>query len=197
MSLDVSKTPYTFSPVLLYFVHGSGHSDGKPAMVFSDMIRQALYSADSNYLPSSQFKDTWCMISWWRHQMEAFSALLDLCVGNSPVTGGFPTQRPVTQSFDVFFDLRPNKWLSKQSWGWWFETLSRSLWRHSNVPAPYFETVQENYQLFIPLHNSAYHSVCYLCSPRESFLYDHIITVQVKISSSSGTRFNIKTIFIV
>ena len=37
--------------------------------------------------------------------------------------GEFPTQRPVTRSFDVYFDLRPNKRLSKQSWGWWFETL--------------------------------------------------------------------------
>ena len=47
--------------------------------------------------------------------------------------GEFPTQRPVTRSFDVFFDLRPNKPRNKQSWGWWFETLSRSLWRHRNV----------------------------------------------------------------
>ena len=31
-----------------------------------------------------------------------------------------------------FFDLRLDKRLSKQSWGWWFETLSRPLWRHSN-----------------------------------------------------------------
>ena len=54
-----------------------------------------------------------------------------LC-GNSPVPGEFLTQRPVTRSFDVFFDLRLNKRLSKQSWGWWFETLSRSLWRHRN-----------------------------------------------------------------
>ena len=67
---------------------------------------------------------------WWRHQMETFSALLALCVGNSPVTGEFPLQRPVTRNFDVFFDLRLNKRLSKQSWGWWFETASTSLWRH-------------------------------------------------------------------
>ena len=46
--------------------------------------------------------------------------------------GEFPTQRPVTRRFDVFFDLRLNKRLSKQSWGWWFETPSRSLWRHRN-----------------------------------------------------------------
>ena len=43
--------------------------------------------------------------------------------------GEFPTQRPVTRSFDVFCDLRLNKRLSKQPWGWWFETLSRPLWR--------------------------------------------------------------------
>ena len=47
--------------------------------------------------------------------------------------GEFPTQRPVTRSLDVFFDLRLNKRLSKQPWGWWFETLSWSLWRHCNV----------------------------------------------------------------
>ena len=72
-------------------------------------------------------------ISWWRHQMETFSALLVLCVGNSPVTGEFPTQRPVMQRFEVFFDLRLRKWLRKQSRRWWFKTPLRSLWRHSNV----------------------------------------------------------------
>ena len=46
--------------------------------------------------------------------------------------GEFPTQRPVTRSFDVFFDLRLNKRLSKPPWGWWFETLAWSLWRHCN-----------------------------------------------------------------
>ena len=69
----------------------------------------------------------------WRHQMETFSALLVFCAGNSPVTGEFPAQRPVTRYFEVFFDLRLNKTLSKQSWGWWFETPSRSLWRHCNA----------------------------------------------------------------
>ena len=46
--------------------------------------------------------------------MESFSALLALCTGNSPVPGEFPSQRPVTRSFDVFFDLCSNKRLSKQ-----------------------------------------------------------------------------------
>ena len=70
--------------------------------------------------------------TWWRHQMEIFFALLALSVGNSPIAGEFPAQRPVTRSFDVFFDLRQNKRLSKQSWGWWSETPSRPLWRHCN-----------------------------------------------------------------
>ena len=47
--------------------------------------------------------------------------------------GEFPAQRPVTQSFGVFFDLRLNERLSKQPWGRWFETLSWSLWRQCNV----------------------------------------------------------------
>ena len=71
-------------------------------------------------------------ITWWRHQMEKFSAWLAICAGNSPVPGEVPAQRPVTRNFDVFFDLRLNKRLSKQSWGWWFETLSSPLWRHGN-----------------------------------------------------------------
>ena len=43
--------------------------------------------------------------TWRRHPMETFSALLAICAGNSPVTGEFPTQRPVTRSFDVFSRL--------------------------------------------------------------------------------------------
>ena len=62
--------------------------------------------------------------------MEIFSALLAICVGNVP--GELPTQRPVTRSFNAYFDLRPNEWLSKQSWGWLIETPSRPLWRHRN-----------------------------------------------------------------
>ena len=64
--------------------------------------------------------------------METFSALLAICAGNSPVSGEFPAQRPVTGSFDVFFDVRLIKRLSKHSRGWWFGTLSFPLWRHRN-----------------------------------------------------------------
>ena len=70
---------------------------------------------------------------WWRHRMETVSALLAFCAGSSPVTGEFPSQRPVTQSFGFFFDLRLNHRLSKPSRSQWFETPSHSLWRHCYV----------------------------------------------------------------
>ena len=53
---------------------------------------------------------------------KTFSALLSFCEGNPPVTW----------NFDVFFDLRLNKRLSKQSGRRWFDTPSHSLWRQCN-----------------------------------------------------------------
>ena len=87
---------------------------------------------------------------WWRHHDIAMSVrfifiysnhpfimmmssngnifrVTGLGAGNSPVTGEFPSQRVLTRSIGVFFDLRLNKRLSQQSWGWWFETPSHSL----------------------------------------------------------------------
>ena len=59
--------------------------------------------------------------------------LVALCVGNSPVTGEFPSQRPVARNFDVvLFYLILNQRLSKQSRRWWFETPMYPLWRHCN-----------------------------------------------------------------
>ena len=80
--------------------------------------------------------------TWWRHQLETFSALLALCAGNSPVTGELSSQRPVTRSFDIWSLICA--W-NKQPWGWWFETLSRSLWRLCNAelssyPGYFWET---------------------------------------------------------
>ena len=60
-----------------------------------------------------------------------FRVTWPLC-GEFTGSGEFPTQRPVTRSLDVFFDLRLDKRLSKQPWGWWYETQSWSLWRHCN-----------------------------------------------------------------
>ena len=57
----------------------------------------------------------------WKH----FPRYWSFVRGNTPITGEFPSQRPVPRSFGVFFDLRLNLRLGKQSWGWWFETLSR------------------------------------------------------------------------
>ena len=83
--------------------------------------------------------------TWWRHQMETFSALLVICAGNSPATGEFPAQRPMTRSFDVFFDLDLYKWLNKQWWGWWFKKPSCPLWRHCNDrPLPNHNKTQQS-----------------------------------------------------
>ena len=71
-------------------------------------------------------------IAWWRYQMEAFFRVA------SPVCEEFtdhrwiPHTKASARSFDILFDLSLIKRLSKQSWGWWFETPSRSLWRHCN-----------------------------------------------------------------
>ena len=65
----------------------------------------------------------------WKHFPHKWTFVRE----NPPAAGGFPTQRPVTRKFDVFFDVGLNKWLSKQSRRRWFETPSRPLWRHCNV----------------------------------------------------------------
>ena len=70
---------------------------------------------------------------WWRHQMETFSALLAIFAGNSPITGKFPAQRPVTRSYDILFDPHLIKRSSKESRGCWCEMPSPSLWRHCNT----------------------------------------------------------------
>ena len=74
-------------------------------------------------------QNTHYQYTWGRHQMETFSALLANCAGNSPVNSPHKGQ---WRGALVFFYLRLNKRLSKQSWGWWLETLSRPLWRHRN-----------------------------------------------------------------
>ena len=65
----------------------------------------------------------------WKHFPRNCMALY---AGNSPVTGEFPAQRPVTWSFNVFFNLRLDKRLSKQLRGWSFKKPTRLLWRLCN-----------------------------------------------------------------
>ena len=93
------------------------------------MVQSLTTSLINDYMT---FRLNESLFSWWRHQMEAFFALLAFCAVNSPVTGEFPAQRPVTRSFNVFFDLRLNQQMRKQWRGLWFETTSRSLWCHFN-----------------------------------------------------------------
>ena len=77
--------------------------------------------------------------------------------------GEFPTQRPVTRSLDVFFDLRLNKRLSKQPVGWWFETPSWSLWRQCNEKRPWY-------------HNNT-HQLAHLTKIRYQQHYNHFCLV--------------------
>ena len=66
--------------------------------------------------------------TWWRHQMEPFSALLALCAGE--FTGHRWIPHTKASDAELWCFSRLNKLLSKQMWGWWFETPSRSVWRH-------------------------------------------------------------------
>ena len=92
---------------------------------------------DNNRVPPQSLATSMPSETWWRHQIYTFSVLLTFCAGNSEgnstVTGEFPSQRPVTRNFDIFFDLRLNQRLGKQAWGWWFETPSCSLWLRAMV----------------------------------------------------------------
>ena len=129
---------------------------GKPnasSLLYISCIYQTILTENATCfhvlrLGNLQYRST----PWWRHQMETFSALLDLCAGNSPVTSEFPSQRPVTRSFDVSLICALNKRLSKQSRGWWFETTSRSSWRHCNDIS--FETTQLKWLPSITPRNS-------------------------------------------
>ena len=86
--------------------------------------------------------------TWWRHRMETFSALLARCAGNSPITGEFPSERPVMRSFDVLFSLRLNKRLSKQSRRRWFETHGF----HYDVIVMFPQTAKSQVTILTPPH---------------------------------------------
>ena len=98
----------------------------------------------------------------WKH----FPRYWPFVLGNSPVPGEFPTQRPVTRSFDVFLDVGLNKRLSKQSKRWWFEAQSSSLWRHRyaissrhlHPPSPFLYLYLYLYNLYL----YPYLSICHL-----------------------------------
>ena len=68
--------------------------------------------------------------TWWLIQIGNFLRVTGPLWREPTVTGGFPSQRPVTRNFCVFFGLRLTKRLSRQSRRRWLEASSRSLWRH-------------------------------------------------------------------
>ena len=74
-----------------------------------------------------------CLISWWRHQMENIFCITGHLCWEFPGPWWIPGTKASDSELWYFIDLRRNKLLSKQSWGWWFETPSRPLWRHRNV----------------------------------------------------------------
>ena len=88
-----------------------------------------------------------------------------LCARNLPVTSEFSSQRPVTWSFDVFFDLRLNKWLCIQSLWWWFEMPLRSLWCHCNVTCTLWEYSTRHSGA--PFQVMQIIDVCSFCSPEQ------------------------------
>ena len=106
-------------------------------------------ASDQHVINTKSISEMRKLLSWWRHQMETFSVQLAICAVNSRE---FPSQRPVKRSFDVSFDLRLNKRLRKQSWGWRFETLLLPLWRHCNV---YWLAVPIPHMVFFWLINTS------------------------------------------
>ena len=84
--------------------------------------------------------------------MGTFSALLAFCARNSPVTGEFPAQRPMTRSFDVSLDLRLNQQMSKQWIRWWLETPLRSLWHHCNDCPIWIPSIQQQLLCIVPFN---------------------------------------------
>ena len=128
--------------------------------------------------------DNTLVISFWLDHIDpSLNHMMTSSNGNifrvtSHLCGQFTAQRPVTQSFGVFFDLRMNQRLSKQSWGWWFETLSRPLWRHRNDMIPKtgcflgydYNIIPQNTQLGGPSENLVKYEVVFIGINRNNWI---------------------------
>ena len=115
-----------------------------PGTCVASMFHQCVYCLMESppiFVRSFSFSNTW--FKRFLKRSTSFSMMTSsngnifrvtgpLC-GEFTGSSEFPAQRPVTRSFDVFFDLRLNKRLSKQPWGLWTETSPLSSWRHGNV----------------------------------------------------------------
>ena len=70
------------------------------------------------FQPCGSYYIVWAITTWWRHETQTFSAILALCAGNSPATGKFPSQRPVTRSLDVSLTWAwTNGWVTNRDAG--------------------------------------------------------------------------------
>ena len=103
--------------------------------------------------------------SWWRHQMETFSALLAFCAGNSPVTGELPAQRPVKRSFDVFFFI----WACTSSWA--DNEDAGDLRRHG----AHYDLIVLRKSMFV-WHHCDGHRLSYACDYHLAWTYSQICT---------------------
>ena len=98
--------------------------------VFIINIVVKITPASSLVLRNSSIRHCQCC-HWWSTMIMPSNGNIFHVTG--PLCGEFPSQRPTTWSFDDFFNLHLNEWLSKQSWRRWFETSSCSLWCHYNI----------------------------------------------------------------
>ena len=155
--------------IVLYFTDSYSHMFTKIGLVAA-VVHLGLTSMNPRWPPTvdtiqvcsqSVHKHVLYVLStWFWHDQSIFFGMMTSSDGNisrvaGPLWGGttghrwFPSQRPVTQSFDVFFELHPNKRLSKQSRRRWFETPLRWLWCHCNnydqVPYPLSKIDSTNY----------------------------------------------------
>ena len=120
VSLGPNELIWAYKPKNRWFESNMGKITRLVAAIKS--LRFALFQVKSMGPPGCP---------WWRHQMETFSALLALCVGNSGHQW-IPCTKASDAELWCFFDLRLSKRLSKQSWGWWFKTPLHPLWCHCN-----------------------------------------------------------------
>ena len=125
--------------------------------------------------------------------METFSALLALYAGNSLVTGEFPFQRPVTRSFDVFFDLSLNKCLSKQSRRRWYETPSRSLWHHCNETSdklifkPVLAQSTDTHTVYPKKYAHGFVVLCFVVVMQSFIMNSHEVFIHIHQGCFAGT----------
>ena len=123
-----SVIPTRFAYAYMYILHG--YFTGTGAIIRLPQC-QGINLEEHPHSDHINPKRTFDNVIKWKHFLRYW-----YFVWGFPVTGEFPTQRPVMWSYDAFFNLCLNKSLSKQSRRWWSEMPSHSLWRHCNVMLP-------------------------------------------------------------